>query len=174
MARCFVNRSTFGHLTVEKLRSLRVAWPSVDDQREIADFLDTETARIDALIARKGSALNALRERLSGFVEHQIRGVADDFGEIPLKFAVPEVTVGIVITPAKWYSDEGVPAIRGTNVLPGRIDMSDMVYLTSEGHSLHKKSALCEGDLVVVRTGQAGSAAVVPKELDGANCIDVL
>jgi len=161
-------------LSWDEFKSIRVNLPPMAEQRRIAGFLDAETARIDGLIAKKGRLLDALRERLSGFVEHQIRGVADDSGEIPLKFAVPEVTVGIVITPAKWYSDEGVPAIRGTNVLPGRIDMSDMVYLTPEGHSLHTKSALCEGDLVVVRTGQAGSAAVVPRELDGANCIDVL
>jgi type I restriction enzyme S subunit len=30
------------------------------------------------------------------------------------------------------------------------------------------------GDVVVVRTGQAGVAAVVPTELHGANCIDLL
>lgn len=166
--------SAMTHITRDMLREVRVNLPDLDTQRAIADFLDTETARLDKLVAKNGRLLDALRERLSGFVERQIRGVADGCGEIPLKFVVPDVTVGIVITPAKWYSDEGVPAIRGTNVLPGRIDMSDMVYLTPEGHSLHKKSALCEGDLVVVRTGQAGSAAVVPKELDGANCIDVL
>ena len=52
--------------------------------------------------------------------------------------------------------------------------MEDLVHITKEGHALHQKSALREGDIVIVRTGQAGSAAVVPSELAGANCIDLI
>ena len=49
-----------------------------------------------------------------------------------------------------------------------------LVYLSDEGHRRHLKSELRAGDVVVVRTGQAGAAAVVPPELDGANAIDLL
>lgn len=52
--------------------------------------------------------------------------------------------------------------------------MAEAVYLSDEGHEANSKSALRAGDLVVVRTGQAGAAAVVPPELEGANCIDLL
>ncbi len=47
------NRTTFGHLTVEKFRDLRIPWPSPHEQRRIADYLDIETARIDSLISVK-------------------------------------------------------------------------------------------------------------------------
>lgn len=46
------------------------------------------------------------------------------FGHLPpswelqrLKFPAPGVTVGIVITPSKYYVDEGVPAIRNLSMI---------------------------------------------------------
>jgi len=84
------------------------------------------------------------------------------------------VTVGIVVTPAAYYTDDGVPAIRGTNIRAMDLRLDDMVSITDEGHRINRKSAVAEGDVVVVRTGQPGTAAVVPKALDGANCIDVI
>src|SRR5262249_45858689 len=95
---------------------------------------------------------------------------------IPLKYAVLAIGVGIVITPANLYVDSGsgVPALRGLNVRPGRIDISDVVQISHKGHQENLKSRLSSGDVVVVRTGEAGAAAIVPEELDGSNCIDLL
>jgi type I restriction enzyme, S subunit len=168
------NRSTFGHLTVEKLSALQVPVPTPDCQRAIADFLDAKTARIDALVARKRRMTDLLDERRADAVETAVRDLASQHGTQPLKRAVKAVTVGIVVTPSEWYSDHGVVALRGLNVRPGSIDLSDVVYLTDDGHRLHRKSELNARDVVVVRTGQAGAAAVVPDDLQGANCIDLL
>jgi type I restriction enzyme S subunit len=85
------------------------------------------------------------------------------------------VTVGIVIQPARWYVEEGgVAALRGINIRPGHVDLSDLARISEEGHRANAKSRLHEGDIVVVRTGDAGAAVVVPPSLDGANCIDLL
>ena len=86
-----------------------------------------------------------------------------------------EITVGIVVTPAAWYVDaDGIPALRGVNIGPGRIVKDDLVQISREGHALHRKSQLREGDLVVVRTGQAGVTAAIPAEFAGTNCIDLV
>lgn len=47
------NKTTFGHLTVDKLRQLRIPWPSPFMQAKIADMLDKETSSIDRLVANK-------------------------------------------------------------------------------------------------------------------------
>ncbi|WP_182882682.1 restriction endonuclease subunit S [Microbispora sp. H10949] len=93
----------------------------------------------------------------------------------PLKYLAESISVGIVITPAVWYVNEGgIPALRGVNIRPGRIVKDGLVQISHDGHAANKKSRLRAGDLVVVRTGQAGAAAVVPVELDGSNCIDLI
>src|SRR5579883_1450206 len=47
------NPNTIDHLTAEKLRKHRFAFPPRDEQRAIVAFLDRETARMDALIGKK-------------------------------------------------------------------------------------------------------------------------
>jgi type I restriction enzyme S subunit len=91
-----------------------------------------------------------------------------------LKHVSPELTVGIVVEPSKLYAEEGVPALRSLNVKAGAISLDNLVFITQEGHELHLKSKLRAGDIVAVRTGQPGTSAVVPQELDGCNCIDLI
>ncbi|MFG3417742.1 restriction endonuclease subunit S [Micromonospora sp. NPDC048063] len=163
-------------LVGERLSSAPVPVPPIEDQRRIADFLDAETERIDKVRAARGrtkALFQVKRERIiERLVAHE-RGASD--GLVPLKHIVDAVTVGIVVTPAAWYVESGgVPALRGINVKPGRIDATNLVQISPEGHLAHHKSRLKSGDLVVVRTGQAGAAAVVPPEFDGANCVDLV
>ncbi|MGH3589681.1 MAG: restriction endonuclease subunit S, partial [Pseudonocardiaceae bacterium] len=151
--------ATFMELSSESLAASKVSAPSLSTQRAIADFLDVETAGIEALIAKKRLMLQLLIERSAGIVEWKVRELVKRHGEQRLKTAVRDVTVGIVVTPSVWYADHGVPAIRGLNVRPYKIDLSDLVKLSAEGHRIHAKSRLHAGDVVVVRTGQAGAAA---------------
>jgi type I restriction enzyme S subunit len=169
-----VRSNTQANLNAEVVGNLKLPCPSLDEQRGIADFLDAETARIDGLAAARRKMRDLLIFRRERTVE-QILGLDAHPPMIPLKYAVRSVSVGIVITPANWYvEDGGVPALRGLNIQPGRIDGSNMVQISYEGHRDNIKSRLSAGDVVVVRTGQAGAAAVVPAELDGSNCIDLL
>jgi type I restriction enzyme S subunit len=48
------------------------------------------------------------------------------------------------------------------------------VRISADGHAENLKSRLRRGDIVIVRTGKAGAAAVVPAAFDGANCIDLI
>ncbi len=143
-------------------------------QRAIAEYLDRETAKIDALIEKRERLIELTEERWQGLLEARIRQLSDAWGDVPLKYACREIVVGIVVTPSAWYAESGVIAVRGVNVAPGVIRLDDVVHLTQEGHALHDKSRLSAGDVVIVRTGQAGAAAVVPLALDGANCIDLV
>lgn len=116
-------------------------------------------------------------------LEHQeatrssvIRRAAERQGvpHVRLKF-LADVTVGIVVNPSSWYvEEEGVPALRGLNVRPEEISTSELVQISQEGHIAHSKSRLEAGDVVVVRTGQAGAAAVIPEHLHDCNAIDLL
>jgi type I restriction enzyme S subunit len=55
-------------------RDYRVWLPSLNTQRAIADYLDRETVRIDALIAAKRRMIELLEERLVSFFEDSLFG----------------------------------------------------------------------------------------------------
>lgn len=90
--------------------------------------------------------------------------------------ACETVSVGIVVNPSSYYVDAsvGVRAFRSGNIRENKVNDSNWVFLSEEGHRKNKKSILRAGDVVVVRTGFAGTACVVPAEYDGTNCIDIL
>ncbi len=163
--------ATLPSLSRDVLRALPIPVPPLDEQRAIADYLDRETARIDMLIEEQGRLIEMLLERRGAVADQLLNppGPAQ-----PLKRLVTDVTVGIVVNPSAWYAESGVVALRGLNIRPGRVTANDIVYLTPEGDERHSKSRLRAGDVVMVRTGQAGAAAVVPPELHGANAIDLL
>src|SRR5688572_16029638 len=79
---------------------------------------------------------------------------------VRLKYVMPYVTVGIVITPSKYYVDEGVPAIRSLNVKEGRLTDDDLVFFSEADNERMAKTRIYKGDVVIVRTGQTGSCAV--------------
>lgn len=179
-------------VSADFIREYRFEPPPLPTQRAIAAFLDCETASINALIEKKHSLLDLLDEKRTALIARGVtRGLDPDvpmkdsgvewLGEIPahwklgkMKQLVPNVTVGIVVTPAKYYVEEGVPCLRSLNISGGAIDLTDLVFISEEANALHSKSMIYEGDVVVVRTGRAGAAAIIPATLDGCNCIDLL
>jgi len=182
-------RQTIGH---EELLTLAFLFVPLSEQRAVAAFLDRETAKIDALVAEQERLIELLKEKRQAVISHAVTKGLDPtvpmkdsgiewLGEVPahwevrrLRHVVPEITVGIVVEPSKYYTDEGIPALRSLNVKPGRIIQENLVFISQDGHALHTKSRLRTGDLVAVRSGQPGTTAVIPPELHGANCIDLI
>lgn len=94
--------------------------------------------------------------------------------EVELDDVATELTVGHVGPMVTEYRDRGVPFIRSTDIEPFRINRSQLKFINPEFHAKLKKSALRPGDVVIVRTGKPGTAAVIPVELPDANCSDVV
>ena len=179
-------------INASELACLDIAYPTLLEQHAIAALLDLETARIDALVAKKERLIELLQEKRTALITRAVtRGLdpiapvkdsgVEWLGEIPahwevkkLKVMVPGITVGIVVTPSKYYVGQGVPCLRSLNIAQGRVSTEDLVFISEEANLLHKKSRIFADDVIIVRTGRAGVAVVVPPEFDGANCIDLL
>jgi len=54
------------------------------------------------------------------------------------------------------------------------INSENLVFMSDEDNETLAKSRLRKGDMVTVRTGYPGTTAVIPPELDGSNCIDIV
>ena len=179
-------------INASELVTIDMPLPPLDTQWRIARFLDEKTARIDGLIEKKRALLDRLAEKRQALISRAVtKGLnpsvpmkssgIDWIGDIPahwevkaLKYISPSISVGIVITPAAYYAEEGVLAIRGLNVRPMDFDFADSRNVSQEGHELHLKSELYEGDLVAVRTGDPGTTAVITADLEGTNCVDLV
>ncbi|MBU2805715.1 restriction endonuclease subunit S, partial [Acidithiobacillus ferridurans] len=61
----------------EFVRNFKIRVPPIDEQRTIAAFLDTEIARIDALVQDAGNGINLLRERRMTLISDAVTGKID-------------------------------------------------------------------------------------------------
>ena len=103
--------STISNFNAERYANLQLPWWPFEQQRTIADYLDIETGRIDALISKKHRMIEVLEERLL-FVA---RALTTGGGEIaPLRRFVRAVKTGttppasalseLVASEIGWYS----------------------------------------------------------------------
>ncbi len=89
-----IEGSTRDKLTQEKMGSIRLPSPPLPQQRAIADYLDRETARLDALVAAKERVLGLLAEKRRAIITHAVTRGLDptaslrDFG-IPWLGEIP-------------------------------------------------------------------------------------
>jgi type I restriction enzyme S subunit len=185
-------KSTIAHLTAETLRGYRFAFPPYQEQKRIVDFLDVETSKIDSLIAEQEKLLTLLAEKRQATISHAVtRGLKSDtlmkdsgltwLGDVPahwevkrLKTISPFITVGIVVNPSDYVSEEGLPFIYGGDISEGKISLDNCRKITPEDSQRQSKTMLESGDLLTVRVGAPGVTAVVPQSCSGGNCASVM
>jgi type I restriction enzyme, S subunit len=175
-------------LSVELVEQLDIPVPPLPTQRAIADYLDRETALIDALIAAKQRMVELLEAEFRWKQITILTGDSYDsqqghpmFGGLPshwssrrAKFCTGGITVGVVVNPSTYFANDGIPFVHGTDVREGFIETVDRKMLSAESNKILAKSQLQADDVVAMRVGYPGRAAVVPQALDGANCASVL
>ncbi len=70
------------NISQEKVRSVRIACPSIEEQQTIASFLDAKTAQIDALVAQKRQLIAKLKEKRSALIARTVtRGLPPEAAE---------------------------------------------------------------------------------------------
>jgi type I restriction enzyme, S subunit len=170
------------------VRDFRCPLPPLSEQQSIAKFLDRETAKIDALVARKRRLIELLYEQRAGVISQvvtrgvhanaqlrgsdipSIGGVPTHWQIVPLMRLVPDdrpIMYGIVL-PGPDYPG-GVPIVKGGDVAPGRLRLSLVNRTAPEIEAGYARSRLRGGDIVYAIRGSIGAADVVPAELEGAN-----
>jgi len=122
-----------------------------------------------------------MKEELPKYPNYRMTEIAW-IGSIPshwetrqLGYISNRVSVGLVINPSSYVSDEGVPFLLGGDIQEFKINTKNCNYCEKEiSDGVLQKSRLNHGDLVVVRVGYPGIAAVVPPELEGSNCASMM
>ena len=162
--------STSPTVNWKDLRHQEFLLPPIEEQHRIADLLWQFEQTLESLSEAEQIVSNS---RETAF-ESLIREL--DVPLVDLRQLLSYSTVGVVVKPASLYTDsqDGVPALRGTDIRPGVIDTSQCVRFDREKEKDVSKSRLQLDDVVVVRSGRPGDAARISKENVGMNCIDLL
>ncbi len=175
-------------IRMDEWRSVKVPLPSHSEQLAIAAFLDRETAKIDALVARKERLIELLREKRTALITRAVtRGLhphvpmrdsgVEWLGDIPAHWEVKRlwhltpsdrrIMYGIVLPGPNV--DEGVPIVKGGDVAAARLRLDALSKTTFEIEADHARSRLRGEDLVYAIPGSIGEVEMVPAELEGCN-----
>lgn len=185
--RAYANVVSMPHLTADKLAKTPLPMPPLKEQQAIADYLDSELARIDALIEEQQRLIEMLRERRESIVdaalaEHGFRapmsldgrerfGIPEGWRVLLLGRALDQLTNGFVGPTRDILVEDGVRYIQGTHIKAGRIDFDRRPFYVSRGwHEMRPRIHLNEGDVLIVQTGDIGKVAVVPRGFGPASC----
>ena len=108
------------------LKQLVIDWPEAADQRQIADYLDAQTAKIDALIGKQEQLIETLAERRQAVISHAVTKGLDPYAPMkesgiewighipgewdraPLRLIIDGDNAGEVIDKSWWGDGEDV------------------------------------------------------------------
>lgn len=167
------------------MKSIKIPVPPEPEQRAIADYLDRETAQIDAFIAKNEELIALLTERRTAAIGQAVTvGLGPMSGATAIeKGWLANIPIGWRFAPIKTIgkvslgkmlqekpsseSDVALRYLRAASVQPnGRLDlatMKEMWFTPKEKQTLR----LVRGDVVIVEGGVGGygRAAFIPEDL---------
>lgn len=145
----------------EFIKNVEIHVPPTAEQRAIADYLDSETARIDTLIEEQQRLVELLRERRAGVLAHALRTAG---ARVPFVRCMTDQTDYRGATPTK--TDDGVQLITARNVRAGWIDYeSTREFVDPENYTqIMRRGRPKVGDLLFTMEAPLGNMAVVDRE----------
>lgn len=166
-----------------QIRDLHIPFPSVQQQRRIADFLDTETTRIDRMMAATRAQQNLVAERESiAFTESVVRAGGPSLGSLqlgqqaewpamPLNRVLRQLTNGYVGPTRDLFVAEGVPYLQSLHIKHGSIDFARRPYYVRPAWAAERpRIRLRYEDILIVQTGAIGEVGIVGDDFVGASC----
>ena len=183
-----VTGSAQPQITINKLKVVPVPLPPLAEQERIVNKLDNYISKLDEAKEKLEKVVDTYNYRKNLILYRAFTGQLtknwrkennisfDNWVNTNIGNVCKDVKVGIVIKPSQYYTDEknGTPAFRSANVREFHVDNFDWVYLNPIGMKLNKRTIVHTGDILIVRSGNPGTACMVTEEFDGFNAIDVL
>ena len=144
------------------------SWP-LSSQRAIADFLDVETSRIDALVETRCAQRALVQARHLSMLSSLLVPESAALG--PLK-RLAQIQSGLTVDALRDIGDDPVtrPYLRVANVQPGRLELESVTEITVP-RGLAERCTLCVGDVLMTEGGdldKLGRGTVWRDELPGA------
>lgn len=161
------------------------AFPPAAEQTQIAQFLDHETARIDALIEQQQRLIELLKEKRQAVISHAVTKGLDPsvpmkdsgvewLGEVPAHWEVKRLKhlcsdikagpFGSALT-KDMYVVSGYKVYGQEQVIPSDFSLGDY-YISADYFSSLKQYEALPGDILISCVGTFGKIAVVPESIE--------
>lgn len=161
---CAGTSSSMQNLDQDSFRSFEIPRVARPEQEHIANFLDEQTARIDALIAEKERLISAVDEFRSTTISEAVL-VRDEPGwrQTRLKFLARDI-IDTEHKTVPFYDDGAFLVARTTNIKGGRLTLEGAKYTDLAGYEEWTRRAVpSPGDILFTREAPAGEACLVPE-----------
>lgn len=154
--------STIENFSAGKYQNLTCPAPEPPEQRAIADFLDTETARIDALVTKKRRMIDLLRERRWRVLEELATGRPESRSRTRLKRLASFFTDGDWIE-SPYMTSSGIRLIQTGNIGRGAFREQGDRYISEQTFRELGCTEVLPGDVLISRLANTvGQACLAP------------
>ncbi|WP_394136200.1 restriction endonuclease subunit S [Aliivibrio fischeri] len=171
-------------INLSELKKLKIPYPPLQEQTQIAAFLDHETAKIDTLIEKQQQLIELLKEKRQAVISHAVtKGLNPDapmkdsgvewLGEVPehwdvclFKHKCNEVTDGAHISPD--LNDGAHYFVSIKDIKNGIINFDNALLTSSKSYDYLVKTGCMPfaGDILFSKDGTIGQTAITPSEID--------
>ena len=174
----------------EIINTYPIAVPDINEQTQIANFLDFETAQIDTLIEKQQTLIQLLKEKRQAVISHAVtKGLDPDapmkdsgvewLGDVPEHWVVAQFKFNTLVMQtgpfgsqlhAEEYIEDGIPLINPAHMIDGEIVPDSRVTVDETTQERLERHKLSEGDIIFARRGELGRCAIVHKHQEGWIC----
>lgn len=166
-----------------EMKMIKVAMPSLEEQKTISSYLDTATSEIDKAIAMQQKMIDLLNERKQIIIQNAVTKGLDEnvemkesgvesIGRIPIGWKIKKLKyvmrsfgrIGFRGYGTKDIVDEGQGAITlsPSNIQESSMDYSKRTYLSWNKYYESPEIMIENGDVLMVKTGSSyGKCAIV-------------
>jgi len=176
---------SFPAINESEMATYALTVPPAHEQRAIAAFLDRETARIDALVAKKERLIELLKEKRTALITRAVTTGLDPsipmrdsgvewLGEIPAHWEVKPLKIGVEFLEgpgimAADFANDGVPLLRIAGIGARTATLDGCNYLSPELVDRRwKHFRVRSGDLLISGSASTGFCSEVDAETEGA------
>jgi type I restriction enzyme S subunit len=173
------------------IENLKHPIPPKPEQRAIAAFLDRETARIDALVAKKEQLIQLLQEKRIAFITRAVtKGLEPSIitkdsgvewlGAVPAHWEVSRMKdisflkgrLGWQGLRADEYAEEGPYVVSSEYFNKASIDWARCPRVTVERYKMDAAIQLAVGDVLLMKDGAAMGKLAYVDSLPGPACLN--
>lgn len=173
-------------ITGEQIKSLKVVIPLINEQTQIANFLDHETVKIDTLITKQEKLIELLKEKRQAVISHAVtKGLNSNvalkdsgvewLGDVPKHWKISHLKyiasiygrIGFRGYTVDDIVDEGEGALvlSPSNIIGDRFSLEKRTYLSWKKYYESPEIMVNNNDILLVKTGSTfGKSTIILKK----------